>query len=906
MKTYEDTFRAIFDASPDTIMLLDEHGFLDCNPATLDMFCCNTAEEFLGRHPGEYSPVNQPDGRASREAAEEKIATAYATGSSFFEWTHQRFNGELFPAEVQLTLLKLADGDVLQATVRDISKRKSDDAKIESLARFPDENPSPVLRLAADGTILYANVASRILLETWKTEVGQAAPLAWGEYCRDSLASGLPISRKESCDDRLFEMMIAPVKESSYANLYGQDVTERKLLIDANHSQIHRLESLQKITDAISSSLTFSEMLNSSIQKVREIFESDRAWLLYPCDVDADCWEVPVESTLPEYPGAFALNQKLPMSDELMSVLVDALNSTGPVLYCPMPSLGEDVDQFAVRSMMIMEISPKFGKPWLFGLHQCSYERIWTDEEQGLFHDIAARMSDVLSSEYLNHDLQKLSQAVQQAGEAVMITDRHATIEYVNPAFSAITGYAPEDIVGKTPAVLKSSAQDPAFYKELWETILQGNIWHGTLIDRRKDGSFYPALMSVAPIVGDEGETTHFVSLQQDMTEYKKLEEQFIQSQKMEAIGRLVGGIAHDFNNMLAAMQGNLYLAKTETQGESRVSERLDNIGLLSQRAADMVAQLLTFARKDRVSMQAFSLNNFMKDGFELARNAIPENVEHICDVCSEELVVKGDATQLQQALMNLLNNASHAVSSVKRPRIKCALSHFIANHAFVREHADLVGVSFARLSVSDNGCGISDAHMNKVFEPFFTTKSVGEGTGLGLAMVHGAIQTHGGVVEVESEVGKGTDFHVYLPLDDAETMPIEEQVQEAVRGQHETVLLVDDEPTMRETVGEVLTSMGYTVLEAADGDQALQLFKEKQQDIDLVISDIVMPVMGGIEAVQQMRLLNGSLPVVLMTGYDKNQSVASTDQIDGAVVLSKPFSFDLLSHTLRTLLGGD
>jgi len=799
LNTGEEKFRAIFVAAADTIMLLDEHGFIDCNPATLKMFGCATAAEFLGRHPSEYSPPVQPDGRDSRVAAEEKISAAFQTGSLHFEWMHQRVNGEVFPAEVQLTLLKLKGGNILQATVRDIS--------------------------------------------------------------------------------------------------------ENKKIKEANASYIKQLENMQRIYDASRASPLPDDALNSVISEIRNIFNVDRAWLLYPCDADADFWEVPVESTVTEYPGAFALNQKLPMSAELRPLIFNALNALEPVVYCPMPSLGTEVDQFAVRSMMVLAIGPKYGKPWLFGLHQCSYERQWSDEEKTLFDSIGRRISDLLSAAFLNRDLRKLSQAVQQAGEAVMITDLNANIEYVNPAFTAITGYSSEEVVGKTPAVLKSSAQDPVFYKELWDTILRGEIWHGTLIDRRKDGSFYPALMSVAPIYGDNGEATHFVSLQQDMTEYKRLEDQFIQSQKMEAIGTLVGGIAHDFNNMLAAIQGNIYLAKTELQSEAKVDGRLENITLLSQRAAEMVSQLLTFARKDRVRMEAFSLNVFMKEGFKLARNAIPENIEHICDTCPEELIIKGDVTQLQQALMNLLNNACHAVGGVVNPQVVCILRPYAANDTFVRNHPELSDMHFARLSVSDNGCGITNEHLNKVFEPFFTTKGVGEGTGLGLAMVHGAIQTHGGAVEVETEPGKGTTFHVYLPLVNAEKIRVRVESHVIVPGRQETVLLVDDEASMRETIGEVLKSMGYNVIEACDGENALKLFEKNQDSVDLVLSDIVMPRMNGTEAVKKMRLINNKLPVVLVTGYDRSQAVDLTDNIDGAVILSKPFSFEMLSQTLRSLL---
>ena len=513
-----------------------------------------------------------------------------------------------------------------------------------------------------------------------------------------------------------------------------------------------------------------------------------------------------------------------------------------------------------------------------------------------IIHDISAR----IRAEKTVH---KLSQSIEQSGEAVVITDRNAVIEYVNPTFTKVTGYLFEEAVGKTPSILKSTAQDPAFYKDLWDTIIRGEVWQGTLVDRRKDGSSYPALMSIAPLYDNEGEITHFVSFQQDMTEYKQLENRFFQAQKMESIGTLVGGVAHDFNNILAAVQGNIYLAKTELDDSSKISDRLDTIEKLSENAAEMIRQLLTFARKDRVIMSPLSLNSFMVRAFKLAQNAVSGDITHTCDICQEELIINGDATQLQQVLLNLLSNASHAVKNTARPQIICSLKKYAVTDEFVRSHPELANKQLARLSVQDNGCGISNERLNKVFEPFFTTKGVGEGTGLGLAMVYGSIQTHNGTIDIATRIGKGTTFHLYFPLLDTNKTASEKERPSATQGQQETILLVDDEITMRQTIGEVLTNMGYIVIEASDGEQALQLFKDKQHNIDLVISDVVMPNMNGPDSVQQMRLINNSLPVILMTGYDKYKATNSTGEIDGAIVLSKPFSFEELSHSLRSLI---
>ncbi len=505
-------------------------------------------------------------------------------------------------------------------------------------------------------------------------------------------------------------------------------------------------------------------------------------------------------------------------------------------------------------------------------------------------------LSDQVSAQA---EQRKLLKAIGEAGEAVIITDRNATIEYVNPAFTGITGYDAEEAIGNTPAMLKSDAQNPSFYRELWQTILAGDVWHGTLIDRRKDGSFYPALMSIAPIHDDAGEITHFVSLQQDMTEYKRLEDQFLQAQKMEAIGTLVGGIAYDFNNMLAALQGNVYLAKSRVNDPVIVAEKLMNIERLSSRAADIVRQLLTFSRKDRVEMRGISFNSFVKEGLKLAESGIPENIKFIKDVIDQRIMVKGDATQLQQLLMNLLNNARDAVADTEKPIIKTSVSLFEPTNAFRHKYPEVGAGPMVCLSVQDNGSGIEADLIEKVLEPFFTTKGVGKGTGLGLAMVYGAVQRHGGLIEIDSQIGHGTTVQVYLPLLSEQC----EEVQQSVVGHGETILLVDDEQLILETIGEVLISLGYVVVEAVNGEKAFEHYRYHRDEIDMVISDVVMPVMGGIELAHMIRESDSQMPIILVTGYDFSGRSEEIKQIDHCGLINKPANIAELSLLIEAML---
>jgi len=494
----------------------------------------------------------------------------------------------------------------------------------------------------------------------------------------------------------------------------------------------------------------------------------------------------------------------------------------------------------------------------------------------------------------------KLSKSIEHAGESFLITDSQGIIEYVNPAFTKITGYPAEEAIGQSPRILKSGKQDDLFYSDMWNIISAGRSWSGKVIDRRKDGRFYPAMLNIAPIMDADGVITHYVSSHTDISELENMEHQFHQAQKMDAIGTLVGGIAHDFNNVLAGMNGSLYLAKQHARDNPEVVYKLESIEQLSFRAADMIKQLLTFARKDQVSMKRFRLNSFIKETLKFLRTSVPEDIEIHQDICSEPLMVNADATQLHQVLMNLVNNACDALESVEKPCISIQTDICDVDQEFLKSHSYFEVGPYAHVSVQDNGSGIPADIIKHLFEPFFTTKEQGKGTGLGLAMVFGAVKTHNGYVLVDSVEGQGTVFHIYIPLlavdgDDTAT-PEPDRV---IMGEGETILLVDDEENILGSGKEVLESLGYQVLTASNGQQAIDMYKTASSTVSLVILDVVMPVMGGIDAAEHIRRMGSDVKVMFSTGYDKN----ARGNLEDEAVLSKPFAVAEMSRLIREVL---
>jgi PAS domain S-box-containing protein len=500
--------------------------------------------------------------------------------------------------------------------------------------------------------------------------------------------------------------------------------------------------------------------------------------------------------------------------------------------------------------------------------------------------------------------LHKLRRTVEQSPDPVMITNRSCVLEYVNPAFEALTGYSREEVVGQALGLLKSEQQAGELYEEMWNTVLSGNPFHGIVMNRKKNGETFILEKSITPLRDAAGEITHFISTGRDITDQRRLESQLQQAQKMDAIGRLAGGVAHDFNNLLMVISACAELTLDALATEDPLREKIQEIINASRRAADLTRQLLAFGRKQMQSLQLVDLNAVLLEISKMLPRLIGEDIQ-LLFVAGQNLdKVNVDPVQIEQIVMNLAANARDAMPSGGKLTIETSNAHL--DETYRHRHSIVPPGDYVLLSVTDSGVGIPQENLAHIFEPFYTTKDEGKGTGLGLATVYGIVKQNGGFIWVYSEPGLGTAFKIYLPraqsaISPARMSPI---AQHSPHG-YETLLLVEDEEAVRKSTREFLMRSGYTVLEACNGEEALRVSREYCGPIDLMISDVVMPQMSGPKLAEQLAAERPRMKVLFVSGYAEN-TILRHGKIDvTACLLQKPFALNALAGKIRELLGG-
>jgi PAS domain S-box-containing protein len=630
----------------------------------------------------------------------------------------------------------------------------------------------------------------------------------------------------------------------------------------------------------------------------------------------------------------------------------------------------------------------------------------------------------------LSEDLRLRNAALDAAANGILITDPSGNILWVNAAFTTLTGYTAQEVLGKNPRFLGSGRQDEETYRNLWQTISSGQVWSGELTNRRKDGSLYIEEMTITPVRSADGAIARYIAIKQDVserkqaeaelrwktafleaqvnssldgilvvneegkkilqnkraiqlwklppdivsgredreqvqfvmhklknpqafvekveflyahpnevsrdeieladgtildryssplmgkdgtyygriwtfrdiTEQRQLEAQLRQAQKMEAVGQLAGGVAHDFNNILSATLMHLGLLQQNPQLTLGTRESLKEVERETLRAAKLTRQLLLFSQRQAARIEPLDMNVLINDLLKMLRRLLGENIEVAFLGDAGASWVSADAGMMEQVVMNLCINARDAMPNGGRLALATRMVDIEAQSE--KSHPDARPGRFVCLSVTDMGCGMDETVLRRIFEPFFTTKEVGKGTGLGLATVYGIVKQHEGWIEVESAVGQGSSFRVWLPA----TSPLSDSGissdTKEVKGGTETILLVEDELFLRRLVAQGLRKLGYAVLEAGNGLEALKVWEQHHPRIALLFTDMVMPgKMSGLELAVRLKKEKSSLKVISSSGYDADLARRHTSADLEITHLPKPYLPSDLAKVVRHCL---
>jgi len=495
----------------------------------------------------------------------------------------------------------------------------------------------------------------------------------------------------------------------------------------------------------------------------------------------------------------------------------------------------------------------------------------------------------------------QLSGAVEHSPVSVVITDTKGNIEYVNPKFTQVTGYTLEEAVGQNPRILKSGELSCEFYENLWNTITRGDEWHGEFHNRKKNGELYWEAASISPITDEHGAITHFVAVKEDITERKRMDEQVLRSQRMESIGTLAGGVAHDLNNILAPIVMSAELLYKETDP----GERRQIIGIIeacAKRGADIVQQVVTFARGMDGEHTIVQPRHLANDLETMMRETFPRLITIVNNMPRDLRPVTGDATQLHQVLLNLCINARDAMPHGGTLILTGQNVELDPTQALMMPEAE--PGSYTVLEVKDTGMGIPKDIIGKIFDPFFTTKEVGKGTGLGLSTLIGIVKSHRGFVNVQSEVNRGSTFKVYLPADTgAEAPPGQQNLPLIPAAAQETILVVEDETAIRNVTETVLTRNGYKVLTASNGAEAVAVYAAHSAEIKVVLTDVMMPMLDGINLSRVIKKMNPDAKMIASTGQPAEVHQAELRDLGVVTLLQKPYSASKLLATLHKVI---
>ena len=515
---------------------------------------------------------------------------------------------------------------------------------------------------------------------------------------------------------------------------------------------------------------------------------------------------------------------------------------------------------------------------------------------------------DITEKKKAEEEIRKLSTAVEQSPVVIAITGLNGNLEYVNPKFTELTGYTSEEAISKNPKILKSGDQPDEIYKELWAIITSGKIWRGEFHNKKKNGELFWEAASVSPIFDKQGEITNYVKVAEDISERKRVEEEkkkletkLQHAQKMEAIGTLAGGVAHDLNNILGGLVSYPELLLLQLPEDSPLRKSILTIQKSGEKAAAVVQDLLTLARRGVVVTEVVNLNDVISEYLESPEHMTLQSYHpgvHIeTHLEKGTLNILGSSTHLSKTVMNLVSNAAEAMPEGGNLTVSTENRYMDRP---IKGYVDVKEGDYVVLTVSDTGTGISPDDIDKIFEPFYTKKKMGRsGTGLGMAVVWGTVKDHNGYIDVQSTEGKGSTFTLYFPVT---RKSVEEKSEISLKdfmGKGEAILVVDDVEEQRQIASGMLKELGYSVVSVSSGEKAVEYLKTNK--VDLLLLDMIMePGMDGLDTYKKILEQHPGQKALIASGFSETDRVKELQSLGAGAYIRKPFLLEKIGPAVK------